>query len=55
MREMEEKVGVLDTVRQLRPLQQRLVNIEAEHKKDGVWGGCLQVCLYDYMTYYTTY
>jgi hypothetical protein len=45
MREMEEKVGVLDSVRRLLPLQQRLVNIEADHKKDGVWGGCLQVRL----------
>ena len=43
MREMEEKVGVHDSIRRLLPLQQRLVNIEAVHKKDGVWGGCLQV------------
>ena len=38
MREMEEKVGFFETVSQLQPLQKRLVDIEANNKKDGVWG-----------------
>jgi hypothetical protein len=58
IREMEDKVGVLDTVRQLLPLPQRLVSIEADHKKDGVWGGCLQVrppTLHIYITTLTSH
>jgi hypothetical protein len=43
MRELEEKVGALDTARQLLPLQRRLVAIEADNKKEGVWGGSLRV------------
>jgi hypothetical protein len=46
MREMEEKVGFFETVSQLQPLQKRLVDIETENKKDGVWGNRLEVCLH---------
>ena len=50
MREIEEKVGSFDTVSQLQPLQKRLVDIEANHKQDGVWGERLEVRLHHTIT-----
>jgi hypothetical protein len=53
MRELEEKVGFFDNVSQLQPLQKRLVDIEANHKKDGVWGERLEVCLHSHTLAYS--